>query len=389
MNNMKSQKNSIPRLLLGIAFCFGACTGNEGPTQAPVQTTAPTDSTAEIEIVELTEAQLQHAAIQTGKAEKQVSTASITVNGTVVTPPESRYSISFPVGGYVSSSRLVNGSTVQKGAVLATLEDLAYIQLQEDFLLAKSKLVAAQADYDRQKLLNATQSSSDKVFQLARAEYENQRILVSTHAEKLRLIGLDPNTLNESNITRTVTLRSPITGVVSGVHVNSGQYASPEDVLFELVDPSKVYLSLNVYEKDARSLKKGQRVRCYPNTDPDEVYEATVELINGSINENRAVEVWCSFQSAPKSLMPGTFMTGKIQVSDTETHTLPEEAVVRWQNNSYVFRVEGPRKFVMQPVETGHASDGRIQILSALPENDLVLQNAYSLLMVLKNSEEE
>src|SRR5690606_16455046 len=119
------------------------------------------DRTNEAEIAELTEEQLRHAGIETGKAEKQVSTASITVNGTVVAPPENRYTVSFPMGGYVSSSRLVNGSFVRKGTVLATLEDMAYIQLQEDFLMAKSRLVAAQADYDRQKLLNATQSASD------------------------------------------------------------------------------------------------------------------------------------------------------------------------------------------------------------------------------------
>lgn len=389
MNKMESQKKWVLGILWLASFSLAACTGPDEPKQEQVHDTTAAERTSEAEIAELTEAQLQHAGIQTGKAETKLSSASITVNGTVVAPPENRYTVSFPMGGYVSSSRLVNGSFVRKGTVLATLEDMAYIQLQEDFLMAKSRLVATQADYDRQKLLNASQSASDKVFQLARAEYESQRILVASQGEKLKLIGIDPATLDESKITRKVELRSPINGIVSKVLANPGKYAAPEDVLFELVDPSKVYLSLSVYEKDARSLKQGQRVRCYPNTDPSKQYEATVELINGSINENRAIDVWCSFSSTPESLMPGTFMTGKIQVSDAETPMLPEEAVVRWQNQSYVFSAEDSRRFAMRPVETGHASDGLIQIVSGLPENDIVLKNAYSLLMVLKNGEEE
>ncbi|HWL00110.1 MAG TPA: efflux RND transporter periplasmic adaptor subunit, partial [Parapedobacter sp.] len=298
------------------------------------------------------------------------------------------HTVGFPMGGYLRNITLVTGSTVRKGTVMATLEDMAFIQLQEDYLLARSSLVAAQADYDRQKLLNNTQSASDKVFQQASAVFENQRILVASQAEKLRLIGIDPTGLNETNITRTVALKSPINGIVSKIFANPGKYAAPEDVLFEVVDPSTVYLSLTVYEKDARLLKAGQRVWCYTNTDSDKPYEATVEVVNRSVNENRAVEVWCSFTSSQASLMPGTFVTAKIQLSDQEAEVLPEEAVVRWQNRHYIFSVAGPRRFTMRPVELGDAADGYVQIQSTLPEQHIVLKNAYSLLMMLKNSDE-
>ncbi|WP_177180946.1 efflux RND transporter periplasmic adaptor subunit [Parapedobacter koreensis] len=385
---MKTEKTTAFAFLLALSCGICACIGENGPSAEQDSKTVTADSTRGQEIVELTEAQLQHADIETGKAAQKASSAAITVNGLAVAPPENRHTVGFPMGGYLSSVRLVNGAPVRKGTVMATLEDMAFIQLQEDYLMAKSRLVAAQADYKRQQVLNSTQSASDKVFQQARAEYENQRILVASQGEKLRLIGIDPATLDESHITREVELRSPINGIVSNVLANPGKYTAPEDVLFELVDPSKVYLALSVYEKDARLLKQGQRVSCYANTDPRKRYEATVELINGSINENRAVEVWCSFTSSPAPLMPGTFVTAEIQLSDEAGQTLPEEAVVRWQNKHYVFSAEGERRFAMRAVEIGHTADGYVQIVSGLPENDIVLKNAYSLLMMLKNGEE-
>lgn len=386
MNKIKATKAGAWVFLLSCGFI--ACTGEKETPKEQNGETVAVDSARAPETVELTDVQLQHADIVTGKAEKRASSAGLSVNGLVVAPPENRHTVGFPMGGYLSSVRLVSGATVRKGTVMATLEDMAFIQLQEDYLMAKSRLVAATADYERQKLLNSTQSASDKVYQQARAEYEAQRILVAAQGEKLRLIGIDPTTLNESNITRKVELRSPINGVVSKVLANPGKYAAPEDVLFELVDPSQVYLALSVYEKDARLLKVGQQVRCYANTDAETPYTATVKLINGSVNENRAVEVWCAFNSSSTRLMPGTFMTANIRIDGQEGELLPESAVVRWENQHYIFSVEGPRRFSMRQVELGATGDGYVQVLSGLPEKEIVLKNAYSLLMMLKNGDE-
>lgn len=372
-------------MLLGSAI---TCTDGNTSVEQPDQNVS-VEETKRSTTIEFTETQMRNAGIGIGRAERKASTASITTNGLVVAPPENHYTVGFPIGGYLSSVKLVSGAAVKKGTVMATLEHMEFIQLQEDYLLSQSKLTAAKADYERQKLLNSTQSASDKIFQQAQAAYDNQRILLASQAEKLRLIGIDPSTLNESNISRKVALRSPINGIVSNVLANAGKYAAPEDVLFELVDPSKVYLSLAVYEKDAQLLKKGQRVLSYVNTASGKPYEATVELINGSVNENRIVDVWCSFNSPPASLMPGTFMTAKIQLSREEGQMLPEEAVVRWENQHYIFSVEGQHRFSLYQVELGDAADGYVHVRSELPEGDIVLKNAYALLMALKNADVE
>src|SRR5690606_17253308 len=219
--NKKIKKISAYMLRLILFGSLIACTGGNGSVESDNKNVTA-DDTISAHTVELTETQMRNAGIETGKAEQKASAASITANGLVVTPPESRHTVGFPMGGYLRNITLVTGSTVKKGAVMATLEDMAFIQLQEDYLLAKSRLVAAQADYDRQKLLNNTQSASDKVFQQASAVFENERVLVASQAEKLRLIGIDPTGLNETNITRTVALKSPINGIVSKILANPG-----------------------------------------------------------------------------------------------------------------------------------------------------------------------
>jgi cobalt-zinc-cadmium efflux system membrane fusion protein len=77
---------------------------------------------------------------------------------------------------------------VSKGQVLAVIEDQQYIQLQQDYMLAKSNYSYAEKEYRRQYELNQSQASSDKVTQQAQAEMNNQKIMMNSIAEKLRLI---------------------------------------------------------------------------------------------------------------------------------------------------------------------------------------------------------
>src|SRR5690606_41083607 len=59
-------------------------------------------------------------------------------------------------------------------------------------------------------------------------------------SQKLQVIGVDPNLLQASNISKSVALRSPINGFVSKVNVSMGKYVAPTDVLFERSEERRV-----------------------------------------------------------------------------------------------------------------------------------------------------
>jgi cobalt-zinc-cadmium efflux system membrane fusion protein len=80
-----------------------------------------------------------------------------------------------------------------------------------------------------------------------------------------------------------------------------------------------------------------------------------------------------------------------VDVKTEKALVVPEGAVVRWQNQNYVFVEAGNGTFNMVPIELGIAQNGQQQIIPKddLGEKNIVLQNAYALLMKLKNSAEE
>src|SRR6218665_3914748 len=87
--------------------------------------------------VELTDAQFKNAGIETGKIGKRAISSLLKVNGKIDVPPQNMVSVSAPLGGYLKSTKLLEGMHINKGEVIAVMEDPQYIQLQQDYLTAK------------------------------------------------------------------------------------------------------------------------------------------------------------------------------------------------------------------------------------------------------------
>lgn len=342
-----------------------------------------------VNTVRLSPEQIRNAGIVSGMQETREMHMALKVNGVIDVLPGNSVSVSAPLGGYLKKTTLIPGAKVNKGSVLAVLEDQQYIQLQQDYLTARNRLNFLETDYNRQKGLNESKVTSDKNMQQVQSEYTNQRILLRSLAEQLRLIGLVPEKLNEHNLSRSINLYAPISGYIVKVNANIGKYVNPEDVLFELINPDNVCVSLTVFENDASKLAVGQRVTCFVNNNPGVSYPATIELIAPSIGENRAAQVHARLDKHSKDLLPGTFISAEIWLKNTKVQTLPADAVVKWENKNYVFAEESAGTFKMIAVETGNSIDGYVEIKSILPAQKIAVKNAYTLLMKMKNSEEE
>ena len=342
--------------------------------------------------VTLTDAQSKNAGIQTGKVEMKSLSSVLKVNGIIDVPPQNMVSVSVPLGGYLKSTKLLPGMHVGKGEIIAVMEDQQYIQLQQDYLNAQAKFKYIEGEYFRQKDLNATKASSDKVFQQAEADYKSQKILMKSLYEKLKLIGINPDNLNENNLSRGINVYSPIDGFVSKVNVNIGKYVNPADVLFELVNPADIHLNLTVFEKDLNKFTIGQKVYAYTNN-ANKMYTCEVILIGKSLSVERSVEVHCHFEEYDKGLIPGMYMNANVEVKSSNVPALPDDAIVEFENKHYVFVQKSVGIFELFEVLPGSSEGGFTEINPADRNKDIstytfATKGAYALLMSLKNKSE-
>lgn len=374
--------------LIGIIvflMVFASCGTAEPPADAAAL--APSETT-----VTLSADQLKNAGIVIGNAERRSLGMLMPVQGVVDVPPQNLVSISAPLGGYLRSTDLLPGMEVQKGQTLAILEDTRFIQLQQDYLIAQGKVSMLTQDFERQKALNASKTTSDKVFQEATAELNTQKVTLRSLGEQLRLIGVDPTALTAESISRSVALRSPIHGWVAKVNVNIGRYVQPTDVLFELVDPQDIHLALTVFEKDLPHVRVGQEVHARPTAHPDDEYEAEVILVGRSLDADRSAIVHCHFTKTHKDLVPGMAMSATLEIRTDTVWCVPEEAVVRSGAGQAVFTANADGSYTMMPVTTGAIEYGMVELTrpsDELQQRPLVVKGAYTLLSTLKNSGEE
>lgn len=342
-------------------------------------------------VVELTKKQLDNSKIKVGSLTQSPLSTTIKVNGKITLAPNAMASVSMPLGGYIKNIKVMPGMVIKKGQILAVIEDQSYVQIQHDYLTTKQQLAFASKDYARQKELNASQAVSEKNFQLSESEYTKQRITLKSLEEKLKLIQINPGTLTANSISKSVNIYAPISGIITKVDVNIGKYVSATDILFQIMDNQSMYAKLNVFEKDAANLSIGQKIKVFTNSQPDVFYETKIEFVNKSYSDESAIEVYAKIFNTTKKLIPGNYINALIQIDNNNAFILNNDAIVDYEGKKFVFiQNENKNTFSMQEVQLGTITDKVSEIINydTLQNKSIVIGDAYTLLMVLKNKEE-
>lgn len=340
--------------------------------------------------VSLTAEQLTKAGIATDTVKTQSVFSSVKVSGKIDVPPQNMVSVSAPMSGFLKSTKLLPGMHVNKGEVIAVMEDQQYVQLQQDYLTTKYDLEYLEKEYFRQKELAAAKAASDKVFEQSKSNYLTQKTRLVALGEKLKLININPNTLSEFTLASRITILSPINGYVSSVKVNIGKYIQSSEILFELVNPEDIHLNMTVFEKDIRHLSIGQKVKTFTNSDPSTIYPCEIILIGQDVSVDRHIEVHCHFEKYDKSLIPGMYMNAIIESEAEMAEVIEESAIVSYAGKSYCFIELHKGAYKMVEVQTGLKQNSLLELLNpeAVKGFPVVTKGAYTLLMKLKNVEE-
>ncbi|MBO9632616.1 MAG: efflux RND transporter periplasmic adaptor subunit [Chitinophagaceae bacterium] len=392
-------------LLLGVEAC-----GDGRATDK--QATEKTDSTKEEHhdheeegSIELTPDQARGIGIETGLVSVRTLSGTIKVNGTLDVPPQQMLSVSAPMGGFLRSSDLLQGKHVTKGQLIATLEDPAYLQLQQDYLESESQLDFLKAEYERQEELMKENINAKKTYEQAKANYRSMQAKLAGLKARLQLVRIDLAKLEKGQIQPTINVYAPISGYVTEVNVNLGKYVNPTDVMFEIVDTEHLHAELTVFERDVPKLKIGQKVRFILANELKERM-ATVYLIGREISADRTVRIHCHLDKEDRELLPGMYLTAFVETKNEQQPSLPEPAVVNYEGKNYIFiKEEGDEHaktgeagaphlhYKAVEVQTGVSELGYVAVM--LPQGidikttPIVFKGAYDLLSKWKNSGEE
>lgn len=287
--------------------------------------------------LELKDEQIKAAEIEMDSIKTRSISAILKVNGVLDVPPQNLYSINAPYGGFLKSTDLLEGSRVQKGQVIATLQHPDYIQMQQDYMNSVSQLVFLEKDYQRQVTLQNENASAAKTLQKAESEYNSLLATVKGLEAKFEMIGINKDEVKEGKITSTISLRSPISGYVTKVNANIGKYVSSQDVIFEIVNTEHLHVELTVFEKDIDKIRVGQKIRFTLANEPGKERTAHIYLIGRLFDESRTVRIHGHLDKEDPHLLPGMYINATIDLGEKVEATVPRQSVVMDNGKKYVF----------------------------------------------------
>lgn len=181
--------------------------------------------------------------------------------------------------------------------------------------------------------------------------------------------------------TKTLTLRSPIAGVVTAKNVVQGARVSPGEAPYEITDLSRVWAMADAYESDIGRLRVGMQATLTVAAYPNRPFVGSVVFIDPLLDpQTRTAKVHLHVANPRRELKPG--MYGEVALAGLPQQGLriPADAVLRAGAQDVVFVARGQGKLEPRVVQLGAKSGDTIKVTGGLAEGEAVVTRANFLI---------
>lgn len=364
-------------VLLTLAACGGAQSGEIAEEE---------DHDDDHDVVQLDSTAIAIAGIMLVTAET-VQTTSLPVTGTITYTADRVSHVGPSIEGRVARVLVDLGTTVSTGQPLAILESPEVGQLRTAEEEAAALVKIAQENFDRERRLEEQGISSRKELLDAEADLRRAEAALNGARQRLRVLGAGEGQGGQYALT------APYQGVVVARHATLGEVAGSTDQLFTVADLDRLWIELDIYERDLSRVRRGQTVEITTAAYPGRVFPGEIAYVGEILDPaSRTVRLRVELPNPDRALRPGMFATANIHVdrSGASVVVIPAEAVQQVEGRTVVF-VPGDHagEFEVQPIEVGEPADGgRIIVLSGLEAGDQVVgPGAFALRSELARAE--
>ncbi len=280
-----------------------------------------------------------------------------------IVPDETRmHKVTTKVNGWVEKLYVnQTGQFVSKGSPLMSIYSPEILSAQQEYLSAiKSK----------EKFSNDPGMAAS-IGEIEKAAAERLRLLDISHAqiEKIKTTGM---------IERAVTLVAPSSGYVSEKMVLQGQKIAMNDALMVIVDLSRVWGEIDIYETDLPYVKVGMTVEVTLSYWAGKLFKGKISFLNPFLSqETRTMKARIEIPNKDVVLKPNMYGDAKLTYSVGVKLTVPEKAVMRTGVRDYVF-IEGRGDLIVPyEIKVGvRSTDGYYEVISGIKEFERVVTSA-------------
>ncbi len=258
------------------------------------------------------------------------------------------------------------GAVVQEGQPLLDVYSPVLVSAQEELLLAR-------------RLVDGTESQPE-----SRAAIKAQDLLASAR-RRLDYWDVPADEIErietQGVVTKTITFRSPASGIVVEKNIVQGGRFMPGTQLYRIADLSRVWVEAEIFEKDLSLLRLGQRARVSFEAYPGKSLSAVVTYVYPTVRmEARTGRIRLELDNRDLSLRPGMYARVEFPLPASESRlVVPRSSVLTTGDRSVVF-VSEHGMLMPREVVTGLLNGEGVEILSGLEPGEVVVSSATFLI---------
>ena len=349
--------------------------------------------------------------VRTVRAVEQPIERSIVALGSLMVHEHA--TLSAKVAGRLQSIEVDLGSLVKPGDILARIEprDYELKVSQAAAALAQARVVLGlplEGDDDRIELeqvssvkqnramLDEAKSNYDRITSLAGEKLISQSELDAAKSAYLVALNRCLDTQEKARQQQAVVMqrrveweiakqqladtviKSPFEGGIQDRRADVGEYFNIGTPLVTVVRLDPLCLRVEVSERDATQVRRGQDLRFALEGDTH-VYDVTIQRLSPALDEtNRMLVVEADIKNDGR-FHPGCFARAEIVIAKASPAlTIPTNAVIAFAGIEKAFIVQAG-KAVEKRVTTGRAAREGVEVLSGLARGDEVVLDPGSL----------
>jgi membrane fusion protein, copper/silver efflux system len=256
------------------------------------------------------------------------------------------------------------GKPVRRGEPLFTIYSPDLLSVQQEYLLALRT----------RKALGHGGMSGDSGEELVQAARRRLELWDIPPAEIARLERTGAPT-------KTLTLYSPMSGVVTKKDLVMGHRLNEGDMPYEITDLSSVWVLADAYESDLARIKLGMTASLSLQAFPNRTFKGRVIFIDPILDaKTRTAKVRLQFPNPTGELRPEMFGEVTLHAAARQGLHIPADAVIDSGTSKVVFVAVGEGKFQPREVTLGVVSGEAVEVLSGLQLGEQVVTRANFLI---------
>jgi len=376
-----------PLLALATACARGEPHGHEdahSTTEGGHREKAKEGADAHEEEVKLSAEAQRIAGIHVAPAARRALTGGAAIPAEVQFEPSSTAHVAPLVPGRITKVSVALGDSVKAGALLGVVASSDVSAARARLDQARARLAAAESTLRRQQQLASEGIGAQRALIDAEAQVEELRAEVNGVRRQLSVFG--------SGSAGELSLTAPIDGVVVALHATLGETATPDQPVFIVTDPTRVWVRGNVPELELGRVQAGSAVVVRVHAFPELAMNGKIHYVAPALDERtRSLPIRVTLEAPDPRLRSGLFGSVELVGGAAAQRVLavPADAVATLDGQSVVF-VPGkaPDTFRPRPVLLGRRAGGYFEIRAGLTEGTpLAMSGAFTLKSVLRAGE--